>query len=63
MQNGNFEITETKILIKLFSQADVFVNVGANFGYYICIARNMGLRSIAIEPVPINQRILKQNII
>jgi FkbM family methyltransferase len=63
MQNGNFEITETKILIKLFSQADIFVNVGANFGYYICIARNMGLRSIAIEPVPINQRILKQNII
>jgi FkbM family methyltransferase len=63
MQNGSFEITETKILIKLFSQADIFVNVGANFGYYICMARNMGVRSIAIEPIPINQKILKQNII
>jgi FkbM family methyltransferase len=62
MQNGSFESTETKILIKLFSQADIFVNVGANFGYYICMARNMGVRSIAIEPIPINQKILKQNI-
>lgn len=63
MQNGSFEVTETKILIKLFFQADIFVNVGANFGYYICMARNMGVRSIAIEPIPINQRILKQNLI
>ena len=63
MQNGSFEVTETKILIKLFFQADIFVNVGANFGYYICMALNMGVRSIAIEPIPINQRILKQNLI
>ena len=62
MQNGNFEINETKILIKLFSQADLFVNVGANFGYYICMARNMGIRSIAVEPIPINHSILKRNI-
>ncbi len=63
MQNGSFEITETEILKKLFSQADIFVNVGANFGYYICMALHMDVRSIAIEPIPINQRILKQNLI
>ena len=63
MQNGRFEITETNILIKLFSHADLFINVGANFGYYICMARNMDVRSIAIEPIPINQSILQQNII
>ena len=63
MQNGSFETTETKILIKLFSQADIFVNVGANFGYYVCMARNMGVRSIAIEPIPVNQNILKRNLI
>ena len=63
MQNGSFEATETKILIKLFSQADIFVNVGANFGYYVCMARNMGVRSIAIEPIPVNQNILKRNLI
>ena len=62
MQNGSFEISETEILMKLFTQANIFVNVGANFGYYICIARNMGVRSIAMEPIPINQIILKQNI-
>ena len=63
MQNGSFEITETEILKKLFFQADIFVNVGANFGYYICMALHMDVRSIAIEPIPINQRILKQNLI
>ena len=63
MQNGSFEITETKILIKLFSHADLFINVGANFGYYICMARNMGVRSIAIEPIPVNQSILKRNLV
>lgn len=63
MQNGSFEANESKILIKLFFQADLFVNVGANFGYYICMARHMGVRSVAIEPIPINQEILKQNLI
>ena len=63
MQNGSFEANEAKILIKLFSQADIFVNIGANFGYYICMARHTGVRSVAIEPIPINQEILKQNLI
>ena len=39
------------------------VNVGANFGYYICMARNMGVRSISIEPIPVNQSILKRNLV
>ena len=63
MQDGSFEVTETKILIKLFYQADIFVNVGANFGYYICMALHMDVRSIAIEPIPINQKILQRNLI
>ena len=63
MQNGSFEVTETEILKKLFFQADIFINVGANFGYYICMALHMDVRSIAIEPIPINQKILKQNLI
>ena len=63
MQNGSFEVAETKILTKLFFQADIFVNVGANFGYFICMARHMDIRSVAIEPIPINQRILKQNLL
>lgn len=63
MQSGNFEPTETRLLMKLFSQADIFVNVGANFGYYICLARSMGVKSVAIEPISINQKILKQNIV
>jgi len=62
MQRGIFEAAETKLLRKLLSNADLFVNVGANFGYYVCMARQMNVRSIAIEPVPVNLETLRRNI-
>ncbi len=62
MQSGVFEVTETALLRKLLSQADLFVNVGANYGYYVCMARQMGVRSIAVEPVPANVETLRRNI-
>lgn len=62
MQTGGFEPTETKLLRKLLSRADLFVNVGANFGYYVCMARQMNVRTIAVEPVPLNVDTLRRNI-
>ncbi|MCZ4353915.1 FkbM family methyltransferase [Roseovarius aestuarii] len=62
MQTGQFEPTETVLLRHLLSRADLFVNVGANFGYYICMARQLGIRSVAVEPVPINVETLRRNI-
>ena len=62
MQTGQFEPSETTLLRKLLTQADLFVNVGANFGYYVCMARQMGVRSVAVEPVPLNVETLNRNI-
>ena len=62
MQAGDFEPSETRLLRGLLAKADLFVNVGANFGYYVCMARQMGVRTVAVEPVPINLETLRRNI-
>ena len=36
MEEGRFEPEETKIVIKLLEKVDIFINVGANIGYYFC---------------------------
>ena len=50
MQRGDFEPEETQLLLKLFEKADVFVDVGANVGYFTCLARSRKLHTIAVEP-------------
>ncbi|HKJ30255.1 MAG TPA: hypothetical protein VKA34_00440, partial [Balneolales bacterium] len=40
MQNGQFEPKEMGILKKILSNVDIVINVGANIGYYCCIALN-----------------------
>lgn len=62
MQSGQFEIEETAWLKPQFESADLFVNIGANFGYYACMAASTGLQTIAVEPVPSNFRLLSKNI-
>ncbi|SHI87137.1 methyltransferase, FkbM family [Shimia gijangensis] len=62
MTSGVFEPKETAILTALLSDADKFVNVGANFGYYVCLAQSLGVPSVAVEPVPVNLEILHGNI-
>jgi FkbM family methyltransferase len=51
MQNGTYEQDETKRVMDCLKAADVFIDVGANMGYYTCIARSMGLRVLAVEPL------------
>ena len=63
MTSGQFEAKETDILSALLSDADKFVNVGANFGYYVCLAQNLGVPAVAVEPVPINLELLRKNIV
>lgn len=62
MQEGRFEPTETAILQKMLGKADLFVNVGANFGYFVCLAQTFGVRTIAVEPVPMNLELLRKNL-
>lgn len=62
MAQGGFEPDETDLVRQTLKTTDVFINIGANIGYYCCIALHAGVRTIAIEPVRSNLRFLYRNI-
>jgi FkbM family methyltransferase len=62
MQIGKFEESEMSLIQQHLSQASVFVDVGANIGFYACIALMVGKRVIAIEPQPQNLKYLYENL-
>jgi len=63
MQEGKFEVGEVKLFQNIFESSDVFVDVGANIGFYSCLARQAQLHVIAIEPLQKNLEYLYTNII
>lgn len=62
MAAGMFEPEETLLVRKLLQDVDVFVNVGANVGYYCCHALSLGKPVIAVEPISRNLHYLMRNI-
>jgi FkbM family methyltransferase len=62
MRDGTFETEEVELIKKNLSSKDVFVDVGANIGYYTCIARSLGKYVVAIEPQPQNLDCLYANL-
>jgi FkbM family methyltransferase len=62
MEQGTFEPEETEIVIQILQKVDVFVNIGANIGYYCCMALNCGKKTIAFEPMQFNLQYLYKNI-
>lgn len=62
MALGVFEPEETRCVRHLLADVDVFVNVGANVGYYCCHALQFGRRVIAFEPISRNLHYLMANI-
>lgn len=62
MASGTFEAEETAIVRKLLQEVDVFVNVGANVGYYCCHALSLGKPVVAFEPIARNLHYLLTNI-
>jgi len=63
MVEGTFEPFETEIADSFLRQADIFVNIGANVGYYCCRALSRGVRTLAFEPLETNLRLLCRNIV
>lgn len=62
MQDGSFEPVETAIIQHLLQDADCFVNVGANIGYYCCLALSRTVHTIAFEPLEVNVQLLQSNL-
>ena len=62
MVEGNFEILETEVIKKILPFTDVVINVGANIGYYCCLALQYKKKVVAFEPIEINNKYLLDNI-
>src|SRR5918911_1597552 len=62
MEQGLHEPEEGVIVKKYLNEADVFINIGANVGYYCCIALSLGVRTVAFEPIDMNLRYLYANV-
>jgi len=62
MQSGQFEPEETQIVKQILPSVDSVINVGANIGYYCCIALSQGKEVVAFEPIHLNLQYLFRNI-
>jgi FkbM family methyltransferase len=62
MASGRFEPAETGLVRQLLADLDLFVNVGANIGYYCAHALSHGVSTVAIEPMPRNLNYLLTNL-
>jgi FkbM family methyltransferase len=62
MRIGKFEVEETAIITKLLPKVDVFVDIGANLGYYTCLALQSDKPVIAFEPQQQNLQCLFKNL-
>ncbi len=49
MSSAGFEPAETRFIEAQLARAAVFVDIGANIGFYTCLARKAGARVIAVE--------------
>jgi FkbM family methyltransferase len=63
MRNGTFEPEETALIQEHLNKIDLFVDIGANLGFYTCLALQSGKPVIAFEPQQQNLRCLFQNIL
>ena len=62
MASGSFEPLETNVIRELLPHIDIFINVGANIGYYCCHALSLNKPTIAVEPIPNNLKYLLDNV-
>ena len=61
-RTGAFERETVELVKSYLPKVDIFLDIGANIGYYTCLARSMDTQVLAIEPLADNLRTLYQNI-
>jgi len=62
MQNGTLESMEVEVLQKHLENADAFIDIGANIGFYTCLALSLHKYAFAFEPLEQNLRYLYRNL-
>jgi len=62
MIEARYEPPIESFFVKLLPRFDIFVNIGANIGYYSLLARQHGKKVMAFEPMPDNLKIFLRNI-
>lgn len=62
MQRQDFAPHERQIFSDLLKSHDIFCDIGANVGYFSCLARHMGKRVLSFEPIRSNLHYLYKNI-
>lgn len=62
MADGKFEQRELSLASKLVSKVSWVVKIGANIGYYTCVARRASRRVISFEPMKCNYDVLLRNL-
>lgn len=61
-QDGSFEAHEVALVKRLLNEVDVVVDIGANVGFYTCMARQAGKQVVAVEPMRFNLDLLYRNL-
>lgn len=59
---GRFEPDETALILEHLPRTDVFVDVGANVGFFTCLAAAKGVRTVSVEPLQDNLACLYANL-
>jgi FkbM family methyltransferase len=59
---SNFEARETKIMLDALQGVDVMIDIGANLGFYTCLAASRGKTVACVEPEPGNLNYLLSNV-
>lgn len=62
LQQGLYEPAITELIRDCLRESTVFVDIGANMGYYTCLARHAGLKVLAVEPLLYNLEYLYMNL-
>lgn len=58
----DWERRERQFVTKILPSTDLFINFGANHGYYCCLALKHNVPTMAFEPVPENCSMIIKNI-
>ena len=60
---AGWEAQERRFLRQVLPETDLFINFGANHGFYCCLALAHGVQVIAVEPVPENCAVMARNVL